>query len=116
VTTYVYQHPQETGFGQHHADGDLASRPAQPPEAAASLRGALALINATDEQKAGLEKFLSRTMADLDMHHGTEVTHVGRDEERNLELVEWTDQHGDARRTSITPEMFFSHFTAKAGA
>jgi hypothetical protein len=106
---YVYDHPEELGLGQHHADGDLKERPAAvmgpvpTPEV-------LDMINATDEQRAVADEIRNRTMHDLDMHHGTEVTYVGRDEDQGLELVEWTDRCGDARRTSVTPEQFSQFF------
>lgn len=110
MPTHVYRHPEGTGFGQHHATGDLAARPAQPPEAAAALRAAMEMLNPTPEQRATMETHLSATMADLDMPDGTGVDHAGRDEEQNLELVTWTDKLGNARTTSITPELFASHF------
>ena len=53
---------------------------------------------------------LPAEMRDLDMAPGTEVEHVGTDEDRNLVIVAWTDTAGDARRTSIGPDFFVSHF------
>lgn len=109
--THVYQHPEGLGLGQHHAgDEDLASRPAQPPEAAAGLRAAMEALDPTPEQRAKMETHLSATMADLDMPHGTEVEHLGRDEDRGLELIGWTDRSGTARTTSVEPGFFASHF------
>lgn len=107
---YVYTHPEQTGLGQHHADEPLASRPAQPPGVAASMRAAVAVMHPTEAQLAELDTFLGRTMHDLDLHHGTEVTHAGHDDERDLVLVEWTDQHGDHRVTSLTPAVFAEFF------
>lgn len=49
-------------------------------------------------------------MRDLDMAPGTEVEHDGTDEDRNLVIVAWTDKAGDARRTSVDPAFFVSHF------
>lgn len=108
--THVYEHPEGLGLGQHHAGEDLSGRPAQPPGAAAGLRAAMEAMDPTPEQRAKMETHLSATMADLDMAHGTEVVYEGRDEARDLEIVTWTDRHGDERRTTIAPEIFASHF------
>jgi len=109
--THVYKHPEGKGFGQHHAGGtDLAARPAQPPEAAAALRSAAAVMQPTPEQAEALEAFLARSMADLDMADGTEVEHTGDDAERGIKIVNWTDKHGDGRSTGITPEFFATYF------
>lgn len=112
MTKYAYRHPNELGFGEHHSDDgvDLSTRPAQPPEVASAMTNALAMIDPTEEQQAKLNAFLGRSMADLDMPHDTEVELVGHDDDRNLEIVEWTDRHGDPRRTSIEPDVFASHF------
>jgi hypothetical protein len=115
MPTHVYNHPEQAGFGQHHAPHDLSERPAQPPEAAAGMRAVMTAAGLDAEQEAKMEAFLARTMADLDMAHGTPVEHLGTDTELNLELVEWTDKHGDPRITSVTPEFFASHFTAQEG-
>jgi hypothetical protein len=108
--THVYSHPAGTGLGQHHAAGDLAARPAQPPEAAAGLRAAMEMLDPTPEQRAKMEEHLSATMADLDMPDGTPVEHAGTAEDSGHELVAWTDRLGNARVTSVTPEFFASHF------
>jgi hypothetical protein len=109
MTRYVYEHPMELGLGQHHADEHLGNRLAEPIGGDA-LRAVADVMNPTDEQRAELDAFLSRTMEDLDMAHGTEVEHTGRDEGRNLEIVEWSDKHGDPRRTSIEPDFFAANF------
>jgi hypothetical protein len=106
---YVYDHPEGTGLGQHHATGDLASRPAQPPEATAAIRATLDAIDPTPEQRARMDAHLGASMADLDMAHGTEVEHVETTEDGTV-IVSWTDQLGNARATSVTPELFASHF------
>jgi hypothetical protein len=114
VTRYRYSHPEQSGLGEHHVnqgDPPLHERPAQPPEAAAALRGALAMVSPTPEQAADLEAFLARTMADLDMPHGTEVEHL-ETAENGHEIVAWIDRHDDARNTSVTPELFATHFQA----
>lgn len=128
VTRYRYDHPDGVGLGQHHAPHDLAARPAQPPEAAAALRQAAAVMSPTGKQAAALEAFLSRTMADLDMPPGTIVTLAVnddpdspdrgkpvRDDDNDLEIVEWADAHGDPRRTTVTPAFFAEHFTEVTG-
>jgi len=109
MTKYTYDHPEQSGFGQHHAEGDLKERPAQPPEVAQSMRGVLSMIDPTEEQEAKLEAFLGRSMHDLDMHHGTVVDHVGTDD-AGQELVTWTDQHGDVRTTAVSKAQFSQHF------
>lgn len=114
MTRYRYSHPEQAGLGEHHVnqgDPSLHERPAQPPEAAAALRGALAMVGPTPEQAEALEAFLNRSMADLDMAHGTEAEHL-ETAENGYEIVAWTDKNGDARNTSIAPELFASHFQA----
>lgn len=114
MTRYKYSHPEQMGLGEHHASpGDplLADRPAQPPEAADALRGALAMIGPTKDQQATLEAFLNRSMGDLDMPDGTEAEHL-ETAENGHEIVAWVDKNGDARNTSIAPELFASHFQA----
>ena len=113
--THVYSHPEGLGFGQHHAAGDLAQRPAQPPEAVAGLRAAMEMLDLSPEQRAKMETHLSATMADLDMASGTGVEHLGTDEDSGgAELVAWTDGFGSARVTSVAPEFFASHFHQEA--
>lgn len=92
--THTYRHPDNYGLGHHHAGTDLGARPAHVglPKAATDAMG------------------LASTMAELDMHHGTQVTHAGRDEDRDLEIVEWADSFGTERRTSVTPEQFAEFF------
>jgi len=111
MAKYKYEHSEGEGLGSHHADGDLKTRDAQPPEVAASLRAALEIVNPTDEQREQLDAFLGRSMHDLDLHDGTEVELEPEDDENGLKVVTWTDQHGDERRTSVDPEFFASHFT-----
>lgn len=53
---------------------------------------------------------LPSEMRDLDMAPGTEVEHVGSDEDRGLEIVAWTDRSGIERRTSVEPDFFASNF------
>lgn len=53
---------------------------------------------------------LPAEMRDLDMAPGTEVEHVANDEDTGHLIVAWTDKAGDARRTSIKPDFFASHF------
>jgi hypothetical protein len=53
---------------------------------------------------------LPSDMHDLDMAPDTEVTVVGRDEERDLILVNWTDLQGNPRSTSIEPDAFDNDF------
>lgn len=112
MTTHVYHHPDGSGLGEHHAlpgHPPLAERPAQPPEAAAAYRSAISVISPTDEQRAEMEAFLSRSMADLDLPDGTAVTAAETAENGHV-LVDWTDQHGDARRTAVSPEDFAEFF------
>jgi hypothetical protein len=111
--THVYSHPEATGLGAHHVGPEappLESRPAQPAEAAEAYRAAVESVGPTDEQRAKLEAFLSRTMADLDMAEGTEVE-LAETAENGHVLVDWTDKHGDARRTAISPGDFDLFFT-----
>jgi|SRR6516162_3564225 hypothetical protein len=110
MAKYKYNHPEGIGVGQHHADGDLATRDAQPPEVAASLRAALEVVSPTDEQRGQLDAFLSRSMHDLDLHDGTEVDLEDDLDENGNKVAVWTDAHGDERRTSFTPEFWAEHF------
>lgn len=109
-TTHVYEHPEGLGLGQHHAGVDLASRPAQPPEAAAALRAALEAMEPTPEQRAKMDTLLGQTMADLDMPHGTGVAFVATDEGSGHHIVSWTDRSGTVRYTSVSPELFAQFF------
>jgi hypothetical protein len=111
--THVYRHPDSKGLGAHHTGPEappLDVRPAQPAEAAAAYRAAVESVGPTDEQREKLEAFLSRSMADLDMPHDAQVE-VAETAENGHVLVDWTDKHGDARRTSISPEDFAAFFT-----
>lgn len=110
MAKYVYDHPEEVGLGQHHADDDLAVRDAQPPEVAASLRAALEVINPTAEQREQLEEFLGRSMHDLDLHNGTEVELEDEPDENGNMVATWTDKHGDDRRTSFDPAFWNENF------
>jgi hypothetical protein len=56
------------------------------------------------------QRELPAEMRDLDMPPGTEVEHIATDDDRNLVVVAWTDRAGDARRTSVDPDFFVSHF------
>jgi len=87
--THVYRHPASKGLGTHHIGDDekpLAERlahPGSPP----------------DWARSGL------TMHDLDLQHGTELSLVDTDEERDgLLIFAWTDAQGDYRHTSMTPD------------
>jgi hypothetical protein len=109
--THVYSHPEGLGLGQHHAgDADLSGRPAQPPEAAAGLRAALEAMDPTPEQRAKMEAQLGQTMADLDMHDGTQVELVHTDEATGDVIVSWTDAAGTPRNTSLTPQLLAQFF------
>jgi hypothetical protein len=115
---FTYEHPERLGLGAHHADpGDppMPDRLAQPPEEMERLRGAVAAMGLGEEAMAKVDAFVSRTMADLDLHHGTEVTVYADDDGRGLLLVEWADQHGDARLTSIAPDVFAANFAPAGG-
>jgi hypothetical protein len=105
---YVYDHPEQLGLGQHHADSDLKERPAEVMGLVPD--SVLDMLDATDEQRAKVSTLRNLTMHDLDMHHGTEVTYAGRDDDRDLEMVEWTDKVGNPRRTSVTLEQFNQFF------
>jgi hypothetical protein len=54
---------------------------------------------------------LDDEMNKLDLKPNTQVKVCGYDDDRNLVLVEWTDQLGTPRITSIEPEVFDKHFT-----
>jgi hypothetical protein len=86
------------------------------------MRAALGVVNPTDGQTSELEEFLGRTMNDLDMADGTEVELVMNDdpedpgyeqplEHEGLKVVDWTDSQGNARRTSVSNEVFNECFT-----
>jgi hypothetical protein len=111
MTLYRYEHEAGLGYGQHHADGLLVDRPAQPPEVASSLRSALEIIQPTDEQRQALDAFLDRSMHDLDLHDGTIVDKEDDLDENGMVIANWTDQHSDPRRTAFTPEFWNEHFT-----
>lgn len=87
--THVYRHPEGKGLAAHHVGDDekpLADRlahPGAPPDWARS----------------------SLTMHDLDLHHGTELSHVATDEDTGLLIFAWRDKQGDYRMTSLTPEL-----------
>jgi hypothetical protein len=116
--TYLYQHPESLGLGGHHAapgDPPLHERPAEPDEGKQALRATLEMVNPTEDQRAALEAYLGRTMHDLDMHHGTLVTHTATDEDTGSYIVGWTDAHGTTRSTSVDPGLFEQMFTLQAG-
>jgi len=98
-TRYVYEHPAEAGFGEHHAD------PEHPPleERSATRHGAEGA-----PQHPAMPGEL--TMADLDMKHGTVVTHAGVAEESGHVIVEWVDGLGHDRATTIAPDTFAELF------
>ena len=106
---YVYEHPEGKGLGQHHADDDLASRSAHPPEAVAAMRQMAAMIRATPEQVAEIDRMASATMADLDLAHGTVVEHLATDDD-GTRRIRWTDSFGTDRVTSISADLAVSHF------
>jgi hypothetical protein len=119
LTRYAYDHPAQAGLGEHHAaPDDLAARPAQPPEAMMAFRAAAEALSLTPAQQATLDAHLSRTMADLDMPHGTVVELVPPDSlpddhpDTGYVLIDWTDRHGDKRRTSVDRAQFDVHFRA----
>lgn len=98
--THVYQHPDGTAFGAHHAKaagrtpfdrGDAVARGLHPDEVASLAEHA-------------------ELMADLDMESGTEVEHVDTDETNGHLIVAWTDKTGTPRRTAIEPQFFAGHF------
>lgn len=111
---YIYKHPDGKGLGEHHA-GDLSGRPSipigAPPGWAEGLKDQLGFLGLTPEQEAELDKHAGRTMADLDLHDGTGVELL-EDDASGLKRVAWTDQHGDARITSVEPGLFAEFFTA----
>jgi hypothetical protein len=96
--THVYAHPESTGLGQHHAPGDLSTRPADP---------GVPLEHLMPEHRV--------SMADLDLQHGTEVAVVGTDESNGHTIFEWTDSQGTRRRTAYPPDVF-AEFFVEAGA
>lgn len=49
-------------------------------------------------------------MVQLDLSPGTDVKVIGHDDERDLVLIEWTDQLGNPRITSIEPAEFSKSF------
>lgn len=67
-------------------------------------------LDPTDEQRAKMNAQLSQTMADLDMHDGTEVELTHRDETTGEVIVAWTDQTGTPRNTSLTPQLLAQFF------
>lgn len=109
---YRYEHPEEKGLGEHHAEDG------HPP-----LHARSAARHGVDgaPQHAAVPGEL--TMADLDMKHGTVVElpadddsdsphEIAYDHDRDLHLVDWTDERGNQRRTSVTPEVFSKYFKA----
>jgi hypothetical protein len=110
MTRYVYQHPQQAGLGQHHADGPLEARPADVYAPAALGQLAAVLGDLTPEQEARLAGLRDLTMADLDMPHGTQCT-IRETLPDGYVVLEWVDAQCDARATSIEPSFFSSYFT-----
>jgi hypothetical protein len=87
MTRYVYDHG--TGLGE------MAAEPGAVP-----LSARLA-----DPGDTG-----GPTMADVDLLPGTVVGLDPRDDERDLEIITWTDAVGTPRRTSVDPGFFAGHF------
>lgn len=120
---YKYEHPDEIGLGQHHApERDLKTVPAQPVGIPPVEQ--LSFLDLTEEQQDKLAGMHARTMHDLDLHHGMIVTVAENDDPESPDngkpimadadgnvVVEWTDLHGDSRRTTITSEAFEQFFT-----
>lgn len=90
VKKYTFGDGYAKGLGEHRAAKDEG-------------------LELTDDSKArdGLDQSLT-----LDMKPGTEVTLIGRDEERDLVLVEWEDSEGVSRTTSVDDAHFEKHFKA----
>lgn len=89
-------------------DNHTALGHAHMPKQAADARRRAVDPNVPDEDPVAAERH--RDMHEMDLHPGTEVTHIGRDEDRDLELVEWTDRLGNPRITSIAPDHFAEKF------
>lgn len=53
---------------------------------------------------------LDEDMALLDMPPGTEVQVIAYDDDSGWPLVQWADRSGNARITTIDPEVFDSDF------
>lgn len=104
--THVYRHPDNYGLGHHHAGEDLSTRPHVPM----GLPEDHQIPEKTMETLGFLGPQHAQTMQELDLHHGTPVAHTGRDEDRDLEIVEWADAFGIMRRTTITPADFAEFF------
>lgn len=108
--TYVYRHPQGAGLGQHHAgDRNLRHVLSQPPQARSVMHAALATAGPHRSEREGLQALLMRTMHDLDLPDGAVVEHAGEDTQ-GRPVIEWADQHGNPRRTSVDPAVFTSYF------
>lgn len=90
--THVYAHPESTGLGQHHAPGDLSTRPADP---------GVPLAHMMPEHRV--------SMADLDLQHGTEVAVIKTGEDGQV-IFGWTDSQGTQRRTAYPQDVFDEFF------
>jgi hypothetical protein len=49
-------------------------------------------------------------MRALDLKPDTEVEQVDFDEDRQLHILEWEDESGTPRRTSVEPDVFENYF------
>jgi len=101
---FVYEHPAEAGFAEHHADAEHAPLDERPADRFG-----------TNAPMTGLAPG-ELTMADLDMPHGTVVTlrehdDGGEHDEAGQVVGEWTDQFGTQRATGFDPDFFAEHFT-----
>jgi hypothetical protein len=100
--THVYEHPDGHDLGHHHAgpgDPPLHERPATPGQV---------LEHMLPEHRV--------TMADLDLQHGAELSHVDTDEETGNLIFAWTDSQGNPRRTSFTPDQAAALLTPQGTA
>lgn len=57
------------------------------------------------------QRELPAEMRDLDLPHGTQVEHVGTDEDTGAVIVAWKDKTGVGRNTAVQPEFFTANFT-----
>jgi hypothetical protein len=79
---YRYAHPVGYGFGQHH----FAADPSQPGDQ------------------------LHPEMRELDLKPDAVVVHFAHDADTNWPIIQWTDDHGTSRLTTVDPEFFADHF------
>jgi hypothetical protein len=103
VTRYLYHHPDGAGLGEATAGADdLAERPIFPGQ------------EATAGQNMAALDMPSGTVVELDIDDDPDSPGFGgphRDDDADLEIVNWTDQFGIARRTSVDPKFFRAHFS-----